>query len=675
MTKNNSLPGKYMFSLDIGTRNVVGMIGKIENDVFSVVDYEMMEHPERAMYDGQIHDINRVVKVVKKVADNLKLRNKMELHEVGIAAAGRALKTKEVTVLREINSSKLIDSNLLDNIEMEGIQHAQEELDKEFDIKTRYYCVGYSAKIYYLDGNIIKSPIDHRGSSLKVAIIATFLPHIVVDSLYTVIDKAGLEVANLTLEPIAAINVAIPEKLRMLNLALVDVGAGTSDIAITKAGSIISYGMVAKAGDSITEKLVMEYLLDFSVAEKLKIDLLKNEEVEFEDIVGIKHKKSKIEILEILDETMDDLCDKITTEIIDKNGKKPSAVFCIGGGCQVPGFTEKIAEKLDIQKERVVIKGVESISNLHFGNIPLTGPEYITPVGIGFNGLMEKEKDFLQVSVNGKKIRIFNSKRLSVSHALILVGYSARRLLAQRGKKITFKVDGVNKYIYGEYGESAKIYINGTIASLDSKIKNMDSIYVDEATVVEDKKVKIYNYLDLSEYVKLNGIHYEIIKAFKVNNKTVSSDYIIKNNDEVILNKIKTLNDLCDIANVDIEDFYFNINDKEIGRDYLLKANDEIQYNKEIKYKEKIANNIEKNNVININKDSKKESNQVYHLIVNDEELIIKDKKNMIFVDVFSHIDFDLKTAKGILDLRLNDERAKYTDMLKDGDIINISWR
>jgi len=675
MTKNNSLPGKYMFSLDIGTRNVVGMIGKIENDVFSVVDYEMMEHPERAMYDGQIHDINRVVNVVKKIVETLELRNEMKLHEVAIAAAGRALKTKEVTVSREIDNSKLIHSNLLDNIEMEGIQHAQEELDKEFDIKTRYYCVGYSAKMYYLDGSLIKSPIDHRGSSLKVDIIATFLPHIVVDSLYTVIDKAGLEVANLTLEPIAAINVAIPEKLRMLNLALVDVGAGTSDIALTKGGSIISYGMVAKAGDSITEKLVMEYLLDFSVAEKLKIDLLKNEEVEFEDIVGIKHKKSKKEILSVLDETLEDLSDKITMEIIDKNGKKPSAVFCIGGGCQVPGFTEKISEKLEIQKERVVIKGVESIENLNFGNNPLTGPEYITPIGIGFNGLMEKEKDFLQVSVNGKKIRIFNSKRLSVSHALILVGYSARKLLAQRGKKIAFKVDGVKKYIYGEYGESAKIYINGAISSLDSKIKNMDSIYIEEATMIEGKEVRIFDYLDLSEYVTLNGIHYEIINDFKVNGKVVGTDYIIKDNDEVVLNKIRTLSDLCDIANIDINKYYFSINNEEIDGDYLLKVNDEIQYNKEIKYREKIANSIEKNNVININKSIEEELNQIYHLIINDEHLTFKDKKNMIFVDVFSHIDFDLRTAKGILDLRLNGERAKYTDILKDGDIINISWR
>lgn len=53
---------------------------------------------------------------------------------------------------------------------------------------------------------------------------------------------------NLTLEPIAAIQVAIPEMYRMLNIALVDVGAGTSDISVTRDGSIIAYGMIPIAG-------------------------------------------------------------------------------------------------------------------------------------------------------------------------------------------------------------------------------------------------------------------------------------------------------------------------------------------------------------------------------------------------------------------------------------------
>lgn len=92
-----------------------------------------------------------------------------------------------------------------------------------------------------------------------------------MDGLYAAVGMAGLTVANMTLEPIAAINVAIPENYRLLNIALVDIGAGTSDISVTRDGSIIAYGMIPLAGDEITELIVQSYLVDFNTAEQIKL--------------------------------------------------------------------------------------------------------------------------------------------------------------------------------------------------------------------------------------------------------------------------------------------------------------------------------------------------------------------------------------------------------------------
>lgn len=674
----------YIYSLDIGTRNVVGMIGKMEDEQFTIIDYEMQSHPERAMFDGQIHDISRVAKVVKSVTAILEKRNEIELKEVAIAAAGRALKTKDVTVERAIDYGKVINQDLIDNIEMEGIQKAQDILDEESNIRTRYYCVGYTSKVYYLDGALIKSPLDHRGTELKVDIIATFLPHIVVDSLYTVIDKAGLEVINLTLEPIAAINVAIPDKLRMLNLALVDIGAGTSDIALTKAGSIISYGMVASAGDTITDQLVQEYLLDFDVAEGLKIDLSYKDQLNFEDIVGISHEKTREEILELLDETLDELSKRIAKEIIEKNGKKPSAVFCIGGGCQVPGFTSKLATALDLKEDRITIKGVENIPKVKFLKDALVGPEYITPVGIGFNGVLEKEKDFLQVSVNGKKIRLFNSKKLSVSHALILVGFHAKKLLAQRGKSITFTIDGKKETILGDYGESANIYINGVLSNLDTKIKNRDSIYVEEAIQGKSKVVKISEYIDLKSKIFLNNDPIDKVTQFKVNNEIVPLDYIIKEGDIIETDEIRTVKDLCTRKNIVFDDYDFFINRDQLTEISIIKANahvkmkekdQDLKQKNEYKIEEKVSGNVQSTEDLDKIKNQPKSKLKAYYFSVNEETVEVKSDHPLIFVDIFEYIDFDLKTPKGILDLRLNGNRAKYTDQLEDGDIIEIKWR
>ena len=74
----------------------------------------------------------------------------------------------------------------------------------------------------------------------------------------------------LTLEPIAAINVLIPPSMRRLNVALVDIGAGTSDIAITDLSTVMAYGMVPIAGDEVTEAISDQYLLDFSFSRTSK---------------------------------------------------------------------------------------------------------------------------------------------------------------------------------------------------------------------------------------------------------------------------------------------------------------------------------------------------------------------------------------------------------------------
>ena len=144
-----------------------------------------------------------------------------------------------------------------------------------------------------------------RSDQISEKIIVTFLPEDVVDGLYMAVGFAGLTVANMTLEPIAAIDVAIPENFRMLNIALVDVGAGTSDISLTRDGSIIAYGMIPFAGDELTETLVQHYLVDFKMAEHMKLASAVSDEIEFEDIMSLKHTVHAEDIWELTDPLVD----------------------------------------------------------------------------------------------------------------------------------------------------------------------------------------------------------------------------------------------------------------------------------------------------------------------------------------------------------------------------------
>lgn len=149
-----------------------------------------------------------------------------------------------------------------------------------------------------MDNQEIGSLIDQQGNEASVEIISTFLPKVVVESLISALHRADLDMHALTLEPIAAINVLIPQSMRRLNVALVDIGAGTSDIAITDEGTVVAYGMVPIAGDEITEAISDQLLLDFPLAEQAKRDLLANDTIQVVDILGFETEISRQEVIE-----------------------------------------------------------------------------------------------------------------------------------------------------------------------------------------------------------------------------------------------------------------------------------------------------------------------------------------------------------------------------------------
>ena len=170
-----------------------------------------------------------------------------------------------------------------------------------------------------------------------------------MDGLYKAVGSAGLQVVNLTLEPIAAIQVAIPQMYRMLNIALVDVGAGTSDISITKEGSIVAYGMIPVAGDSLTEVVAQHCLVDFNTAEQIKRGICEKENVTYRDIMGLEQTISREDALLVMQERIDAMAKLAADKIKELNGGKPvSAVFVVGGGGKILGYEEALAKELDI---------------------------------------------------------------------------------------------------------------------------------------------------------------------------------------------------------------------------------------------------------------------------------------------------------------------------------------
>ena len=225
---------KTVFALDIGTRSIIGMLGRVEGGRFHVTAIEKEEHGRRAMLDGQIVEIGQVAAVAKKVIDRLEAKSGIRLSRVCVAAAGRALKSQSAGFSLHFDELRLADEEVIGQLEAGAVSEAEKLIAGENAGQGRFYMVGYTARQYVVDGYPMTNLMDHRGQVFEVDVVATFLPSGVVESLYAVMTRLGLEVSSLTLEPIAALNAAIPGDIRLLNLVLVDIGAGTSDIAVCR---------------------------------------------------------------------------------------------------------------------------------------------------------------------------------------------------------------------------------------------------------------------------------------------------------------------------------------------------------------------------------------------------------------------------------------------------------
>lgn len=476
-TEMNPAKG-LIFALDIGTRSVVGLIVQPDHDQFRVVDCVIQEHNERSMLDGQIHDVVAVAKVIDQVKARLN-ETHGPLTKVAVAAAGRSLRTCRTTFEMDISPLSWLTREDVLRLEFSAIQEAQSQLARELNDRdsTHYYCVGYSVVNYYLDNEVIGNLIDQRGEKAGVEVIATFLPRVVVDSLLAALKRCDLEMQALTLEPIAAINVLIPPTMRRLNIALVDIGAGTSDIALTEDGTITAYGMVPVAGDEITDALMNAFLLDFPVAESVKRALTSQETVQFQDILGLEHSLVREEVVAAIDQDISNLAKKIADKIIELNGRPPQAVMLVGGGSLTPKLPDKVAEFLQIPAARVAVRGADAIKQF-VGTHPLiNGPEFVTPVGIAVAAQRHPIR-YVTVTVNETPVRIFDLRKMTLGDALLAAGIDIRRLYGRPGMAMTVTFNGRMKMIPGGHGTAPIITKNQTAASLDEAIADGDVIVV-----------------------------------------------------------------------------------------------------------------------------------------------------------------------------------------------------
>lgn len=507
----------------------------------------MKEHKERAMVDGQIHNVLYVADLIKEIKSKLEEKHG-PLSKVSVAAAGRALKTEQASSSINLKNRPILTEEDISRLELQAVQLAQAKLlsSKEDEKIGHYYCVGYSVLFYRLDGEEIGSLVDQQGDEATIEVIATFLPRVVVESLLAALKRAELEMEALTLEPIAAINVLIPPSMRRLNVALVDIGAGTSDIAITDKGTIVAYGMVPTAGDEITEALSDQYLLDFPVAEVVKRQLTSDEDVVIQDILGFEQTYPKEEVIEAINPAIEGLAQAIGNELLRLNNQTPpKAVMLVGGGSLTPNIPIALSKVLNLPVNRVAVRGIDAIHNLtKEASIPAT-PELVTPIGIAI-AAKKAPIQYMTVTVNEQMVRLFELKEMTVADAFLSANIRAKQLYGKPGQGMAITVNNQDIFIPGGHGLPATILVNGENASTKTEIKNGDVISLIEGQNGQDAKAAVRDIVDeaLIKKVTVQGTTYTVEPIVQVNNRLCSIDQELMDKDSLQIETRETIEEL-----------------------------------------------------------------------------------------------------------------------------------
>lgn len=672
---------QLIFALDIGTRSVIGVVCAEAGEGFEVLCVESAEHTERAMIDGQIEDIDKTARVARIVKEAIEQKLGTTLSDVHVAAAGRILRTRRASYEMEMGDLP-INRKQMFTLESRAVQKAFEDLMADRQDEIVFCCAGYSVTQYSLDGYTFSTLLGHRGKKARVEIIASFLPDEVIESLYTTMEKTGLRVASVTLEPIAAMNAVIPRELRLLNIALVDIGAGTSDIAISNQGSVVAYTMSTVAGDEITEQVMREFLVDFETAERLKREagLEQNDPLRYTDILGGSYELPRAEFLGKLQTAVDQLAESIAAKVLEANGGPPTATFLVGGGSRTPGLRAAVAAALGADEKKVAVGGINYIKRSVRADEQYLSVEYATPVGIAITAIQSGDQREMTVQLNGKPVRMLNNSTLRVVDVLMRGGYEYRRIMGHSGQPLVFTLNGEAKKLRGGIPTLAHIEVNGAPAGITSPVQEGDKILFRPAEDGADAAATVAGMLGEagggSFTVELFGSPRQMGLRVLANGMPAGPDHQIRSGDVIETSRADTLGALLEEENLAVEVSQLALNGEACTEEATLHEGDVISLaaaaiTEEAPAEPGPVSGQPPAPVMG-------RATGMLRLSINERQMTLPPKSDgqpyQLF-DLLNYVtDIDLDDPQGRAVLKKNGHEVSFLEPIGEGDRVQIYW-
>lgn len=382
----------YIAAIDLGTTKVVTLVGKpTQSGKFEIVGFSSAE--STGIKKGMIQNIEETVKSIQKTVDDVKARTGIDFKSVYVGIAGQ-----------HIRSIKHNGYRLIENDETEISQSDIEALTNEMHripVDAGETILHVLPLEYLIDNELIDNnkPVGMIGRKIE----ANF--HIVIGKTASAkhvekcINRAGLNVAELVLEPIASAEAVLTKDEREAGVALIDIGGGTTDLAVFYEGNIRHTAVIPLGGDIITQDIKQGCSILLKQANALKerygsalSDIAPdNKIITIPGISGREHKEISMKSLAgIIQARMQDILDFILYEISlsGYSDKLSAGIVITGGGALLKNLPQLI--KFHTGYDVRVGLPTENLSTESLEEYSL--PQYSTGIGLALLGMENAKK-------------------------------------------------------------------------------------------------------------------------------------------------------------------------------------------------------------------------------------------------------------------------------------------
>ena len=371
--------------LDIGTSKVVALVAEVTpNGELNIVG--IGTHPTRGLKKGVVINIETTVQSVQHAIEEAQKMADCNIHSVFVGVAGSHIRSHNSDGIVAIRDREVSGADL------ERVLDAAQAVAIPSDQKVLHIL----AQDYVIDRQEgVREPLGMSGVRLEARVHVVTCAINAAQNIEKCVERCGLEIEDLILEPLASADAVLTDDEKELGVCLVDIGGGTSDIAIFTEGAIRHTAVIPIAGDQVTSDIAMALRTPVQYAEEIKIryacalaKLASASEIIKVPSVGDRPPRelSREALAEVVEPRYEELFTLILAEL-SRSGYKdmiPAGIVLTGGTAKMEGVIELAEEVFHMPVRLGAPQGVKSVGDI------LRNPVYSTAVGLLVYGLRKQ---------------------------------------------------------------------------------------------------------------------------------------------------------------------------------------------------------------------------------------------------------------------------------------------